>query len=361
MKIKILFYINTIGRGGAERVMTNLANQCVAEGDEVVFVTSYMVENEYKLDYDMRRYNLGNGGDNQSFFKRNWTRISKLREICKREKPDILISFMAEPNIRAILATRGLKTKVIVSVRNDPNVVYGGKLSKIMGKMLMPLADGCVFQTQDAKEWFPKKLQRKSTIIVNAVKDEFYKVKRNPQKHVMVSCGRLEEQKNYPLLIDAFGEIVKKFPDAVLHIYGTGSLATYLNKKITESGLEDSVILKGQTDHVTEVLATADIFLMTSDYEGMPNSLLEASVVGVPCIATDCPCGGVRMIISNKENGLLVPVGDKTGLVNAITHLIDNEEEKKKFFYESKKRSEQYRSDIVLDEWINYIRNIVKE
>ena len=98
---------------------------------------------------------------------------------------------------------------------------------------------------------------------------------------------------------------------------------------------------------------------MTSDYEGMPNALLEASVVGVPCIATDCPCGGVKMILTDKENGLLVPVGDKKSLVKAIIYLIDNEEEKKKYSQSSKNRARQYQSDIVLNEWIDYIKSIV--
>ena len=266
---------------------------------------------------------------------------------------------MAEPNFRSILATLGLKTKVIISVRNDPNVEYRGKLFKLMGKILLPLADGCVFQTHDAKKWFPQKLQSKSTIIVNAVKDEFYDVKRNPQKHLMISCGRLEKQKNYPLLIDAFGEVKKRFPDAMLYIYGTGSCMSEIQKKITDMGLKNSVILKGQTDNVPEALAEADVFLMTSDYEGMPNALLEASVVGVPCIATDCPCGGVKMILTDKENGLLVPVGDKKSLVKAIIYLIDNEEEKKKYSQSSKNRARQYQSDIVLNEWIDYIKSIV--
>lgn len=161
MNRKILFYINTIVRNGAERVMTNLANQCVTEGYEVVFVTSYSVLNEYKLEKSIHRFNLESKEAKQSFIKRNYLRVLKLRKICKEEKPDILISFMAEPNFRSILATLGLKTKVIISVRNDPNVEYRGKLFKLMGKILLPLADGCVFQTHDAKKWFPQKLQSK--------------------------------------------------------------------------------------------------------------------------------------------------------------------------------------------------------
>ena len=144
---KIYLYINVLGGGGAERVIANLANTLAEDGCETTLITSFPVDKEYSIDKKVRRLLLEDHEFRQSRLKRNVTRISKLRKICKEEKPDILISFMEEPNFRAILATRGLPVKTLVSVRNDPNKEYAGKLGWFVGKILLPMADGCVFQT----------------------------------------------------------------------------------------------------------------------------------------------------------------------------------------------------------------------
>ena len=163
---KIYLYINVLGGGGAERVIANLANTLAEDGCETTLITSFPVDKEYSIDKKVRRLLLEDHEFRQSRLKRNVTRISKLRKICKEEKPDILISFMEEPNFRAILATRGLPVKTLVSVRNDPNKEYAGKLGAFVGKVLLPMADGCVFQTKEGKNGSRKgfKESRKSFI-----------------------------------------------------------------------------------------------------------------------------------------------------------------------------------------------------
>ena len=302
---KLLFYINALNGGGAERVMSNLSSQFVDKGYEVLFATSYPADGEYELNKKIKRFNLESENIPCSKIKRNYVRVKRLRQICKREKPDVLVAFMAEPNFRAIIATIGLKTKTVISVRNDPEKEYAGRLMNFVGKYILPMADGCVFQTEEAKKWFPKKLQNKSTIIFNAVKREFFEAKRKPVNGLIVTCGRLEEQKNHILLIKAFFNVVKKNPNAYLHIYGEGSLKDYLQSLIDNLGLNHSVKLMGQTNDVVSVLEKADVFVLSSFYEGMPNALMEAMAVGVPCIATDCPCGGARMLL-NDNNGILI-------------------------------------------------------
>lgn len=357
---KIAFYINIIDCGGAERVMTNLANQFAWDGYEIVFITSYACEKEYELSKKVKRYNLSQGPHQSSRISRNIERIWKLRKICKEEQPEVLISFMAEPNIRAILATLGLKTKVIISVRNEPEREYAGRIHRFIGKRLLPLADGCVFQTEEAKCWFPQKLQKKSTIIANAVKQEFYVKERRPKKHLIVSCGRLEKQKNYPLLLDAFRDVVHKFPDARLRIYGSGAMKEILEKIIDDYNLRESVELKGQTEDVPSALACADVFVMSSDYEGMPNALMEALAMGIPCVATDCPCGGPKALIKNQVNGFLVPIRDKDCLANVIVNLLDDESEKNEIGQVAKQEAQKYRSNVIFYEWQKYIDEIAQ-
>lgn len=323
---KVMFYINAINGGGAERVMVNLANSIAKTNIDTVFVTSYFATGEYLLSSQVRRLSLEKEEIVQSRIKRNISRISKLREICKKEKPDILISFMEEPNFRAIIATRGLPVKTLVSVRNDPNKEYAGKVGAFVGKVLLPMADGCVFQTAEAQKWFPQKLQNKSRIIYNAVKEDFYHIDRKPNKGEIITCGRLSEQKNHAMLISAFADVVKLYPYATLKIYGDGILKNDLQEQINSMGLQGKAFLMGTTSTVEKVLETADLFVLSSDYEGMPNALMEAMAAGVPCISTDCPCGGPRELFGDDIKRKLVPCGDAKQMANKICASLKNRE-----------------------------------
>lgn len=353
---KILFYINTIKRGGAERVMTNLSSQFAENGYETVFVTSFPEKEEYELNKKIKRYNLEEQELKESRLKRNISRIQKLRKVCKKERPDVLVSFMAEPNFRAIIATMGLPVKTIVSVRNDPNVEYGGRLMHFVGKWILPLADGCVFQTEDAKAWFPKRLQEKSTIIFNAVKSEFYHVTREPEEGLIVTLGRFQVQKNHKLLIHAMQQVKKKYPSVRLKLYGQGVLQEELEHLIAELGLQENVTIEGQTDNVAEALKYADIFAMTSDFEGMPNALMEALAVGVPSISTDCPCGGPRMLIEDGVNGLLFPVNDLNALVVSIEKLLENKALKDSMSKAARWNAQKYQEAEIFNQWKEYIQ-----
>lgn len=356
---KLMFYINTIKRDGAERVITNLASHFSNDGFEVAFVTSYRVREEYSLCKKVRRYSLEENEKKQSRVERNFSRILRIRRLCKSEKPDILIAFMGEPNFRAIVATIGLPVRTVVSVRNDPNREYSGKIMRFVGKYILPLADGCVFQTEDAKQWFPLQMQKKSEIIFNAVKQEFYEIKRKPINQLVIAIGRLSEQKNQRLLIEAVSELKDDYPDLRLKIYGEGELGTELNNLIKKKRIDGFVSLEGQTLDVPSKLSEADIFVLPSDYEGMPNALMEAMAVGVPAIATDCPCGGAKMLIRDRENGILIPVGDKDKLKSAIKELLDNPAEKKVISESAKRSAAVFSENIIYLQWKEYLEEIL--
>lgn len=323
--MKILFYINAIHDGGAERVMVNLAKYFSDTRYETILVTSFRDTWEYKIEGNVKRLTLEENEIKQGKIKRNFSRIVKLRDILKKEKPDVAVSFMAEPNFRLLIASLGLNVKTIVSVRNDPNKEYAGKIGSFVGKCLLPLADGCVFQTKEAQEWFPESLQRKSTIIFNAVKEEFFHIERKPVAGEIITCGRLEAQKNHKLLIDAFAEVVKEHPYARLKIYGEGSLRDVLQEQINKLGLHDKAFLMGATNDVAKALQTADLFVLSSDYEGMPNALMEAMAAGVPCISTDCPCGGPRSLIDNYNNGVLIKINNKKMLSKELKRILEKD------------------------------------
>lgn len=356
--MRILFYINTLAGGGAQRVMANLANMFAESGDEVIFVTSFAAQGEYALGEKVVRCSLSDKRI-ESFVKRNVYYISVLRKQVRKYAPDVVVSFMSEPNYRNILATAGLPVKKIISVRCDPVREYAGKLGRFMAKNLLPMADGCVFQTQDAKIWFPEKLQEKSRIIVNAVKKDFYAVERKPVPGRIVTLGRLSHQKNHKLLIDAFAMISPDYPNAQLHIYGEGDLQKQLSDQIAQQNLTGKVCLMGPTANVEGVLAEADLFVLSSDYEGMPNALMEAMAAGVPCISTSCPCGGPEMLIRNHENGLLVPIQDGKALAEAMKQLLADPAFSADLGQAAKEAALDFLPEKVFAQWKEYISSFV--
>lgn len=315
--MKILFYINAIHHGGAERVMANLAKRFAGSCNKVILVTSFRDEWEYPLDSAIDRINLIDEIP-VGFLKRNILIAKKLRSCIKNEKPDVIVSFMAEPNFRMLLATIGIKCRKIISVRNDPNKEYPNFLFKSLAKTLYNLADGVVFQTEDAMKWFPKSIQKKSRIIMNQVDEVFFNTPLAEERHDIVTTGRLTAQKNHKMLIRAFSQIAGEIDDNLI-IYGEGELRDELESLVKDLGLEERVFLPGATKNVPEALSKAKLFVLSSDYEGMPNALLEAMAMGLPCISTDCPCGGPRMVIRNGENGFLFPVGNEEKLCEILS------------------------------------------
>lgn len=352
---KIMFYISTLFFGGAERVMTVLANNLSQKEEyEIIFVTTYAREKEYALNDKIRRYNLEKIPLKGNFICKNIKRIHNLREILKKEKPDILVSFMAEPNFRAILASIFLKNKVVISVRNDPYKEYPKALF-LLAQILFRFADGCIFQTEDAKECFNKSIRRKSQIILNPVSEQFYSAKREEHVKNIIAVGRLEKQKNFELLIMAYSQIAKRYPEDYLLIYGQGSRKEALEELIRKLGLEQRVFLMGSTNNVQDILKKAKIFVMSSDFEGLPNALMEAIAVGVPVISTDCPCGGPKMLIENKINGFLVPVGSKEKLALAMEIVLENDEIRSKFSKKNLEKREFFREQYVIEKWMDFL------
>ena len=143
------------------------------------------------------------------------------------------------------------------------------------------------------------------------------------RKKVFAAVGRLEPQKNFPMLIKAFSEFHKEEKDYQLIIYGEGKERTNLEKLIKQLNLEGSVSLPGRNKDVLNAINDSAAFILSSDYEGMPNALIEAMCMGMPVISTDCPSGGPRELIENQENGILIPVGDEDALVDALFSIID--------------------------------------
>ena len=360
-KKKIAFYINGLGKGGAERVTVNLARHFVSKGYEVVLVTSRYCEDEYEQPQGTRRIiseTIEPGSRNPvSYFYR---RFQYIRNIWKTEKPDVLVCFIGKCNVIGLLTSWGLGFPVFVSVRSDPKQEYASKLMKLLSKTLFGKARGIIVQTQEAKNYFPSFMQKKTVILPNSLDERFIRPRfEGTRRNEIVSVGRLDENKNQKLLIDAFAAIAEDYSEMVLKIYGDGthnvSTRDSLQQQIEELHLEHRILLMGRHSDIPEQIYESRIYVLTSNFEGMPNALLEAMALGLACISTDCPCGGPRTVIRDGENGLLIPVGDEEALEKALRKLLDDRDLEEKLGRNAHRIGEELSTDRVNASWESFI------
>ena len=355
----LMFYINAIHDGGAERVMLQLTNRFTGLGYRCILVTSFRDEFEYPVPDGVERLSIEEEQSRAGKIKKNLSRISALRRFCKKYRPAALISFMAEPNMRALIATMGLGIKNIVSVRNVPEKEYAGRVLGFVGRHLLPLAEGCVFQTKDAMSWFPEKLQRKSEIIMNQVSRIFFDESPAEEKRDIITAGRLAEQKNQKMLIRAYARL-GQIEDRLI-IYGMGEMRDELEALIAELKLEGRVILAGQSSNVPRDIKGAKIFVLPSDFEGMPNALLEAMALGLCCVSTDCPCGGPRAVIENGVNGRLIDVGDEDALASVLADLLADGEMRRTLAENARESAKKFSPDMIFEKWRAYVERVLEE
>lgn len=373
---KIMFHINSLGKGGAERVVSLLSGEFAEDGIQVVIATEWVEAEEYPVSDKIRRIHVGldEKQEQASSLKKQWYRVANLRRAIKEENPDMILSFCIKANYRATMATTGMKVPVITSVRSDPKIDYVGKKNEIVNKLFFNRAEGCVFQTEEAQSFFDEVLQKKSTIICNPVNEKFLKAKREKPAKKIVCVGRLVRSKNQMLLVKAFEQVLKKYPDYQLYFYGDGSndeckelLIDYVNKteipQDTADGkklsLKNVVHFMGISNCLEKEIADAAMFVLPSDYEGMPNALMEAMTLGLPSISTDCPCGGSRYWIEHKVNGQLFRVGDVKALTEAILYYIENPEEAEEMGRKAREKLQSATLDKVYAEWKKYMEQVM--
>lgn len=358
--MKVCFLINQIHEGGAERVVCSLSNYLINSGIDVHLITTLKFTDEYKLDDSVKRYVLSPFLNTKNRLSKNILIKKLIRQYCLNNQIDCICSFMAESNFRAISSCKRITTKIIISIRNDPAHEYQSFLYKILSKHLFPKADAIVFQTDDAKNSFNSKISKLGTIIENPINEAFLtqKIGKGLKRKDFVTSGRLAEQKNHSVLIEAFSLISKK-TDANLYIYGDGPLREILKKKINDLSLNNRVFLMGQCCKLEEELQKYKTFVLSSNYEGMPNSLMEAMALGLDCISTDCPCGGPRFLFDNNKYGRLCIVNDKEKLANLML-LSANENESQDKIDARIRRANEFSIDRIGRKWIGLLNSIVK-
>ena len=340
---KFSFFIGSMGKGGAERVISILANYYVTLGYEVDVIVLLANNVEYKLDKKVNIIDFSSN-KNRTIATLYWLR--KIRNYVKKETPYKIISFVGRINLLVLCACLGLNVEIYCSERNDP--LHDGR-NKLLVKLieLFYLTKNCkkiIFQTKYIQNCFSKYIKDKSIIIYNPVE---VNINRKQPVNKIVTAGRLVEQKNQILLIEAFEDIIIKYPDYKLYIYGEGPLRGHLSKRIRELHLENKVFLPGNVDNIHEIISDAKIFVLTSKFEGLSNALLEAMVMGIPCISTKV--SGIEEIIVNTKNGLLV--NNKQDLVEAIEVLINDQEKCDSVTYNAKKLKKLFSLQEIIKKW----------
>lgn len=342
--MKIFFLIPCMADGGAEKVISILANEFVKAKNEVSIIMVSGDTQLHKLEKEISV--IQTGGRTEGNPLKMLGRIRRLRKLF-RENPDaVLVSFEPRVSFYTALASVGLSNKFFASERNNPGSFPHPKFRDYAYKK----AKGIVFQSEEARNWFSKEIQEKGVVIENPISDNLPEPYTGIRKKSVVTAGRLEPQKNQKLLMDAFEIFSKEYPDYTLEIYGKGRLEEELKAYSEELGLT-GVTFKGYVHDVPKQMLDAGMFVLSSDFEGMPNALMEAMSIGLPCISTDCPCGGPASMIQNGENGMITPLGDKEALAKAMLRMAADLDKSKEMGREAAKIKNRFTKEAIVEKW----------
>lgn len=363
---RLTLVIGSLAAGGAERVLSNMANYWAARDKAVTLITlSSTGDDWYALDKRVQRVALGEARRSATALQavlNNLRRIWRLRRAIKASNPDAVVSFIDTANVLTLWATRTLNRPVIVSERIDPRVHRISGRWNWLREFSYPWAAAIVVQTQSVSRWAETRFDaRQVTVIPNpaslpragAAEDL-----RIPKPYV-AAVGRLEQQKGFDLLLRAAAVAFRQFPEWSLAIVGEGSERARLEVLLTELGLSDRVQLVGRQPNPAQVLSHADLFVLSSRYEGFPNVLCEAMASGLPVVAFDC-ASGPRDIVRHEVDGLLVPPEDPAALAQAMTRLMGDAELRRRFSSRAVEVLDRFGEERVMRLWEELLTRVKK-
>lgn len=359
--MKIMFFTPNIGYGGASKMLVDIANSLSACDNEVYILT--YKNNDVLQALDERIIHVFTPlYQTTNYFFDLYMKTLNLRKYIKENDFDLAISFLGPAKSILSVACLGLNTKVLVSERGDPSVCKSIK-RKIEHAVFSIFPDNYVFQTEMAKSFYPKRVRERSVVINNSlpIHDYIgcYSYEKKPDITTILNVGRLDiPLKRQDLLLHAFSIVLKEYPSTLLKFQGTGDDKAILMKKVLDLGIEDNVVFLGYSNNIYEEILQSDIFCLSSDHEGIPNALLEALSVGIPCISTDCAPGGARILIEDKVNGLLVERGNAQALADAIKYYIEHPAERERHGRNGVASVGKFAPDLIHEQWINFIMSM---
>lgn len=393
-KQEVLFFIDSLGGGGAERVVSVLSNYMSAKQDykvsivmlrkcEFAYVLNENVELVYAQDLDvksvygklMRRIFRIYKKLRQSVYKPIMKKLGlykkvpnidetafyfyatyamPYRELLKKHEGATAFGFLIRSNIAMLMASKGTKVKTVFCERNNPVRPDMPKNIMKIRDRIYKKCDEAVFQTDEERDYYTK-IKGKKVVIPNAIKDELPERFEGERRNEIVNFCRLSKQKNLPLLIDAFEKLLEDYPEYTLRVYGKGDEKENLTKYIADKKLGQKVFLEDFATDIHDRIKDAKMFVSTSDFEGLSNTMLEAMAIGLPCVCTDCDGGGARMMIKDHLNGLLVPKNDVNAVYSAMKEIIENKTLSEKLSQNATKVKDDLSADKIAQKWIEMI------
>lgn len=382
--MNIVYILASLGSGGAERVVSLLANKMVEHGHQVEIICLKFNDIYYQMDPRVT-VTLA-----MKQTKNRLTELFWLRKYLKRKKTDVVIPFTEGVYCFTILSLLGTGIPIIASERLDPTAMSPTR--KLLKRLLLPYADWLVVQTQSIKEYFPKSIQKKTSIIYNPVVTDVFReidnrtggtaraescsdelcrvvteedrkskliIDNGERLNRIISAGRLYPQKNQEMMIRAFAKVADKFPDWQLAIYGEGPLRESLELIVESLEMQNRVLLPGRTEHVIEELKKSKIFCLSSDYEGMSNAMIEAICVGLPIVSTKV--SGTEELLKEGENGFLVEIGDESRMGDCMSKLMSSSVCREDMSIRNKKIASLFDIDYIVNQWMELINEVKNE
>ena len=370
--MKVLFLISSLGCGGAERVTACLSNHWAGKGWDVTIMTLAGCDRDfYALEPSVRRSALGLSRDSRHMLSgalNNMRRLVRLRREIRERRPDVAIGMMTGANCLLALACAGLGLTVLGSERIHPPLFPLSPVWQRVRRLTYPHLDGIVAQTAQSACWLRENAGARSvTVIANPLEyplqsheprvDPKDILGGGPGRKVLLAVGRLEAQKGFDRLLEAFARLAPRVPDWRLVILGEGGLRAELHRQAATLGIAERACFPGRVGNIADWYMAADLYVLTSRYEGFPNTLLEAMAHGLPVVAVDCETGP-RDVIRPGVDGLLVPQGDQTGLTAALERLMSDESLRRRLGREARSVRERFATARIARLWEDFMKSV---
>lgn len=354
----ILFITNSISFGGASKMLCFVAESLAARNHKVIIVNLRATQNVTDYERTVTGVEVVTLDGMPAGKNRHIYIIRKIKKIAQENHSDVVVGFTSFPNMYASIIGKLLHIPSIISERGDPNRTIGNSLKDKIATFIINRSSGGVFQTEGAMDFYGNGLQRRGTVIPNPIfiKGDIPHISYAQREKTVVSVGRLDnEQKRIDVMVKAFSIFSKTHPEYILKLYGKGTQEEEIKQWCIDLGIRDKVKFLGLTTQPMQDIARDGMFLITSDYEGISNSLLEAMAVGLPCVSTDHTPGGARLLIQDHENGLLAPIADAEALARAMCEFAENPELAKKCGNNAHDVVNRFEPSRIIDLWENYI------
>lgn len=363
--MNIVFITSSIGYGGAEKIMSFVADFLSKNGHSVVVLNLNAVPvyvNEYTQSFNdnIKVILLEKCNRNKHRF-----RIQNIISVVKEYKADIMVAFTMFPNFYAEIVALLTGIPAIMSERGNPYITFSKSLKDRIIYNIINQSKGGVFQTKEASLFYGKRLRKRSIVIPNPISLKNTTIPNIPiqdRRKTVVSVGRFQNvQKRYDVMLKAFQRFSQRYPDYTLKLYGSGEDEVLIRNWINELNISDKVELPGAIKNPIEHIYKDGIFVITSDYEGIPNALLEAMAVGLPVVATDCSPGGARLLIQDGENGQIVPTGDCEAVATALSLYADDAEFAERCGNNARQVLQTFAPSVIGRQWESYIIKIANK